>query len=61
MICWHKWEKWKVVGAGDVREAWDELTCKPLPEDQRYVTGHFEVQRRECEKCGKSQLREVQS
>lgn len=47
--CWHRWSKWEPVTRGGLVD--DERGSEPV------VVGNYEVQRRECEKCGKSQLR----
>lgn len=66
-MCWHKWDKWKVTATGVLREwgvlreCFDRLTYLPLAEKDRVVIGRFEEQRRECEKCGKAQLRRLET
>jgi len=57
MICWHKWERWKVTKEGSVQETGDRLTGTMLPPEQRYTIGSFIEQRRECGKCGLLQVR----
>lgn len=57
----HKWTLWKVTGSGEIRARHDSLGL-PIPaHEKRPVIGFFEVQRRYCESCGKSQVREVQT
>lgn len=48
----HKWSKWKVLQVGQLTN-----TNSLSPQ----VVGFYETQRRECEKCGMSQLREVRA
>jgi len=57
MICWHRWTKWKVVGGGLLQVQYDAVTGRRLDENEKYVTGVFTRQERECEKCGQLQLR----
>lgn len=56
MICWHKWSKWVKTGDVALKATRDSLGL-PIPESDRYVIAVCEEQRRECGKCGKSQLR----
>lgn len=53
MWCWHKWTKWKPIECGDVL-GFIRNADGTLP-----VVGKYEMQRRECELCGKSQIRET--
>lgn len=52
----HKWTKWLAIERGDVMTA-----VSRRKDGQAVPLGMYEYQRRECLKCGKSQLREVQS
>lgn len=61
MWCWHEWEKWKVVEIMAEIRMTDPLTGRLLDKDERYQVGKCEIQRRECSRCAKSQLREVSS
>jgi hypothetical protein len=59
-MCWpwnHKWEKWKVVAEGYLKQQYDGLTGVKLQDHEQFIRGSFEKQRRECTVCGKSQLR----
>lgn len=48
--CWHKWGMWEFVKSGRI-----------LEEEGDYIPiGIYEIQRRVCEKCGKSQLRRAE-
>jgi hypothetical protein len=56
-MCWpwkHKWTKWKATQVGELLER-DSINGVQL--ESRHPTGRYEIQRRECEVCGKSQLR----
>lgn len=46
----HKWSKWIMSEAGSVLDPWDG-----------HKIGTFEIQRRECLNCGKSQLRKART
>ena len=59
MMCWHKWSKWKVIGEGALRAEYDAFTGRKFAEGEKFPSGRFERQRRECEKCGKSRLRKT--
>lgn len=48
-MCWHKWTRWKLQETGHV-----------LVKNQHQV-GTYEYQRRECEKCGKAELRFIEA
>ena len=64
MSCWpwsHQWSKWIVVNSGRVREPKSHLLGEIEPVEEWIEVGTFEEQRRVCEKCGKSQLREVRT
>jgi hypothetical protein len=61
-VCWpwsHKWSKWEVTTSGQMLARADVLGL-PLHDviDKPQVIGYYELQRRICENCGKSQLRE---
>jgi len=59
-MCWHKWDKWKVIAEGLLQMQYDSVfTGRKLEAHEQYVCGKFEHQRRECLKCGKSQLRKA--
>jgi hypothetical protein len=50
--CWpwnHQWTKWRTLEVGELQNR------------EKLVFGHYECQRRECEKCGKVERREVYS
>lgn len=55
------WSKWQRIDQGDVLQGYDRLTGRLLDESEKGVIGKYEAQRRECEKCGMSQLRETRS
>lgn len=63
--CWpffHRWAKWKTTDHGKLESSIFVLTGQPHRVDGSPITtGHFEEQRRECEKCGKCQLRIAKS
>lgn len=46
----HKWDKWKEIEKGDI-----SLEMKSI------VIGKYIIQERECDICGKKQLKEVES
>ena len=54
----HHWEKWKVISGGDVIDAEYQ---DGVATGKRIRTAVYEIQRRECLFCGKSQLREARS
>jgi hypothetical protein len=56
-FCWHKWKKWETLDIDETGKAL--VTINTAPSGARSVVGTTEMQRRECEKCGKSQLRRV--
>jgi len=58
-MCWHKWAKWKVTAEGVFKMEYDVLTGRKLEDHEKYTSGVFVQQQRECEKCGKLQLRRV--
>jgi len=58
-MCWHKWAKWKVTGEGFMRAEYDALTGRHFDDSEKFINGKFLRQQRECEKCGKVQLRRV--
>lgn len=52
-FCWHKWSKWEVIQKGPLYSDIGPRSDNPV--------GNYEMQRRVCEKCGKSQLRRTES
>lgn len=58
MKCWpffHRWAKWETTIKGELwSKNFDQLTGNPATPGR---CGFWEKQRRECEKCGKCQLR----
>ena len=59
MICWHRWTKWEKIAEGIITRKYNLYTLQMLLPEQQYESGQFEDQRRECKKCGKSELRRV--
>jgi hypothetical protein len=58
-IWWlHTWTKWETIERGSLQSQYDEMGVPLAPNPPRTV-GYFERQRRECECCGKRQLRKV--
>lgn len=55
-VGWHRWSKWQTTERGNVMGNKDALGLPPVTP---LIVGTYEYQRRECEHCGKSQLREV--
>ena len=63
MRCWwyrHYWEKWTVIEKGK-RVAREDSLGLPMDGKTPIFVGSYEIQRRECVLCGKSQLRKVHS
>lgn len=62
--CWpwtHVWTKWDVIERGVLQKLVDPLGL-PIHEEfgeHTPVVGYYELQRRECSECHKSQLRKV--
>lgn len=55
MSCWpwtHRWTKWKEIARGD-------LFAERLSTGSQIPIGYFVEQQRECERCGKMQIREI--
>jgi hypothetical protein len=53
--CWpwsHDWRKWQTIERGELLH---RHSTEPI------IVGCYENQRRECKKCGKSQLREIRA
>lgn len=60
-MCWHRWAKWKITGEGVFMVEYDALTGRKLDPHEKFVHGSFIKQQRECEKCGKIQLRRARA
>jgi hypothetical protein len=65
--CWwpwsHQWQKWQTVSTGKILAMTDALGL-PIHEELGEVApviGSYETQRRECLRCGKSQIREIRT
>jgi hypothetical protein len=63
-MCWHKWSKWKTIERGNMERTGISGNLANVPEapvanQQRERIGIYEYQSRDCEKCGKVQLREA--
>jgi hypothetical protein len=59
----HRWLKWVEVERGTVltsqkQQVWEELAVGPSP---KIETGTYLIQSRECEDCGRLQLRTVRT
>lgn len=61
VMCWHRWDKWKVTGEGVFMVEYDVFTGFKLAPSEKFVSGCFIKQQRECEKCGKIQLRRARA
>ena len=57
----HKWSKWEIAGEGRLMQLYDHFTGRKLGDDELKVTGRFVDQSRQCEMCGKIQLRKVKA
>jgi hypothetical protein len=55
----HTWTKWESIQSGHHYRATDENGERLPPGDPPCVIGYWERQRRECQCCGKRQLRKV--
>lgn len=57
-FCWHKWGKWTTDQEGFYMQEINPLSGERFKTEERYQTGGtFVRQNRQCEKCGKLQLR----
>jgi hypothetical protein len=57
-MCWiHKWEMWQTIETGKVKDILKFINGKTLTQNE----GRYDIQRRTCRLCGKTQLREVRS
>lgn len=64
--CWpwlwcHSWSKWTAISAGKTSALVDGLGLPIHEKEARPIIGAFEIQRRECAVCGKSQLRQTET
>lgn len=55
----HKWKKWEAIATGRFYTQEDAILAQG--EEPKLFRGSYEKQRRECEVCGKSQLREART
>lgn len=58
---WHKWNKWETVEKGKGAESPQNSYYKwhyEKNDGTGLVVAYFEVQRRECRKCGQCELHE---
>ena len=63
-MCWpwnHDWTKWEVIGSGRLASTRDAIGLPIHPPEKIIIIGTYEEQRRVCNKCGKSQLRETRT
>jgi hypothetical protein len=64
--CWpwsHQWSKWNTYSGGKLVKITDALGL-PIREGDgiaQHVIGDYENQRRECQRCGKAELREIRT
>jgi len=58
-LCWHRWTKWKISGEGYLQAEYDALTGVHLEQHEKFISGKYVRQQRECTKCGKVQLRRI--
>jgi hypothetical protein len=63
MACWgfHKWGKWETVSSGKMIARTDAIGLPVHNPDEGAVIGAYEHQKRVCQECGMSQLREAQT
>lgn len=64
MTCWpwmHRWTKWEVTEKGNLRSMRDALGLPIADWRKEPIIGHYILQQRSCERCGKMQIREVQT
>lgn len=63
-MCWpgnHTWSKWVVIRRGQVTALIHALGIPIEHKAKRPVIGTSETQRRECQRCGKAQLRQIRA
>jgi hypothetical protein len=55
----HQWSKWTTIAGGKLLKTTNAVGIPFQQGEEKTVIGTYEEQRRECERCGMSQLRET--
>jgi hypothetical protein len=57
-MCWHKWNKWETTKQGDIQVYYPKGFGYP---ENPLTMGIYAYQERICEKCGKKQIRRIET